>query len=599
MRNPDDGLGKVEIKSGEVFTDFSTHQIRGEIHMVNESTSKVIERITERVEFYYDEIYPKILKLVTNRDDFNVKLGYFEKQSLGDYKQKWDVFFEEIKKQYEEKKWNNPFLARVIYNTVLYLPMQVTTKYLADQALTIRMSSGMLNKFTAFSRLVELSKGKIPHTNTLFTSLKDLIEDAEIYTSNEMFQVDMYLGSGRSTQVVNKRILEEAETYLNDLVYIGKNSPGNYHVDSEDFEMYVDLCTSIIIVSSLLTFYSSSYHKHATAFIHQKLAHGVLPLIKKAPTFIYVESQYETTYLSFEEAIDLLLTSKDRMTLIRVREYLRNSFKADAMFTLLGHEKFQDIQENFKNVVGDTFMGSQHYVSGLFVEGAGLFEESIADLNNNALEVAKSNPHARWIRTMKGEYYVDRKDLEEEEEGRAEVDSIEENTETESETQSQEKDGEQEQKCTCPCPVHGDVRDKGDATESKDQFSITHRKKSDEVAQLIYTSVGDIDSYARLRSLSTVGIVASDKDSFQSNLNSLETVWKKHNNPVAKQFASLSLSPDDPLPHGKLGESIKDEKTKETEEKEESRNDVVEGTMSQEDSNSSEHRETESTSESP
>lgn len=570
MKNPDDGLGSVPHTPLRVFTDFSAHQIRGETHLSSSIPSKTAEAITMRLA-YLKELLPKITHLATNGTSDGIEIGKIDKQSFKSYQQKWEELFLEIKKQHEEKKWFNPFLSRVVYNAVTFLPVGYLTNKVSNMLHNATFSHQKNIDPFSFHEVLEgfkkIDKTKMPHGQSLYR-LKDILRDVDPLSHRDYFELDLYLQSGVSVAPVLRRVKEELTTSLSDLTYIAKNSPTYYSDERDDYTMYVDTAYSIVVTGWLSKQFSvSNTHTRVfETFVKDRLqTNEMIELIDSFPNPNLPKNDRTIESLSLQQIIDRILITEDVVEILRLGRLLKERHTAQEVFGI-EFGLLSKANEVYEKITGFKLISGETHVLRLFSKSAEVFQEALTDLNEKAMEVAKSNPHARWIRTAKGEYFIEREVLEDgalsaektNDEGRSESGGREaegnrtDQSTTVSATGSDEKSDQvsEDPRCTCNCPVHGDRT----SSTNNDEVVFESTVKYGKVKELIYASIMDIEQYARLRMLGTVGL----SDDSRSDLSTLSTSWSTYNKVFNKKASTISPHGDEALPHGRLGETIND-----------------------------------------
>lgn len=574
MKNPDDGLGSVPHTPLRVFTDFSAHQIRGETHLSSSIPSKTVEAISMRLT-YLKELLPKIVKLATNGTSEDIEIGKIDQQSFQSYQKKWEELFLEIKKYHEEKKWFNPFLSRVVYNGITFLPVGYLTNQISKMINGIVFKHlGIADQFVFHETLVKMkniNKTKMPHGHS-FYRLNDILGDVDPLSHRDYFEIDLYLQSGSSVKPVLARVKEELKTAMSDLTYVAKHSPTNYSDERDDLAMYVDTAYGIVVTGWLLKQFNhlnDANDRNFETFVKDRLqTNEIIDLVNSLPNPNHSKEGNTFESLSLEQIIDKILNTTDVIEMLRLGRLLKERHTAQEVFGLeLG--LLNNANEAYEKITGFKLISGDTHVLKLFSKSAEVFQEALTDLNEKAMEVAKSNPHARWIRTAKGEYFIEREVLEDgvSETGLGGQTSTEEDgdinggRETEGDRVDQptteQNDGgsvvptstsDQKPECTCNCPVHGD------RITSNDEVELESVIKYGEVKELVYASIMDIEQYARLRVLGTVGL----SDDSRSDLSTLSTSWSKYNKIFDKKVSTISPHGDEALPHGRLGETIND-----------------------------------------
>lgn len=523
----DDGLNKVNVKVDAVFSDYSPHQIRGEVHMVNGGVTKTIDHIKERVSAFTETFLPKLINLISSGKK-HVNITDLDNLSYPKYKRDWETLFQEIKTFHEEKQWTNPFLARVMYNAGVFLPTAMMTKELKFHLLRLHEDKETYEKLLGLNLTMPHGLPSSKSSNYLFNG-----------KSIRSFRLKQYIASGEVFAPYLTRVTEEMEVYLLDLLYIAKNSPTHYSDDKDDIEMYVDCIYNIAVGYILISFFnpSKTFIERFHSFRVDKLSYLVIP----SASDFYAESK---GIYDLEEIYKIITTSEDKIELayysylIHNDNHLLNWYNGlteEQVFKIMEHYIFHEI--DWRSGILANFWKKKEL--DFFSK---LFNEAIADMNNNALELAKSEPHARWIRTLKGEYFVDKEKPEEKE--KDEKKSEEENEDAGSSIPS--KKLTRPIGCICKfdkhCPRHGHIED---LPEDEDPYASL--EDVGEVKRLVYTAVGDINAYARLRRTATVGLNKDDT-------NIVDTI---------ERYTAFNIAPfgDEALPHGKLG-SVKDNEKK-------------------------------------
>lgn len=575
MKNPDDGLGSVPHTPLRVFTDFSAHQIRGETHLSSSIPSKTAEAIKMRLS-YLKELLPKIVKLATNGTSEDIEIGKIDQQSFQSYQKKWEELFLEIKKYHEEKKWFNPFLSRVVYNGITFLPVGYLTNQISKMINGIVFKHlGIADQFVFHETLVKMkniNKTKMPHGHS-FYRLNDILGDVDPLSHRDYFELDLYLQSGSSVKPVLARVKEELKTAMSDLTYVAKHSPTNYSDERDDLAMYVDTAYGIVVTGWLLKQFNhlnDVNDRNFETFVNDRLqANEIIELVNSLPNPNHSTEGKALEPLSLGQIVDKILITTDLIEMLRLGRLLKERHTAQEVFGLefgllnKANEVYEKIT-GFKLISGDT------HVLKLFSKSAEVFQEALTDLNEKAMEVAKSNPHVRWIRTAKGEYFIEREVLEDgshatvlgsqtstEKTGDTDGGRETEGNRVDQSTTEQNDAGsvvpastsDQKPECTCNCPVHGDRSNSDD-----EGVELETTVKYGEVKELVYASIMDIEQYARLRVLGTVGL----SDDSRSDLSTLSTSWSTYNKVFNKKASTISPHGDEALPHGRLGETIND-----------------------------------------
>lgn len=327
-----------------------------------------------------------------------IELDYLLKFDQKSYLCWWEKVFEHLQKEHHERNWFNPFTNRHVYNFIKVFPSRMIGALLFE---TIRRNTEEINKGLPrvimndqIIQILQTDWWKVP-----FILKPHEIDQLKTFANNTnslLLDKLMLFVNGAEKHYEQYRIAEEllvGEFHVTDNIY--HNQYLNFIDEDSRHEAVANMRYQLLVMETLLQL--------PGVLVSHTSNHCISSALTDSDRLPFGRIAFQTL-TEFERLIQILKTSEDMFELIIAANKIKQHYIHELKSFVMTPE-FQEIAERFKEMVGVPIFAD---LTSLAAESDISIEESLAYYGRDLFTASESAPLSRWIRTLDGEYYVDR-----------------------------------------------------------------------------------------------------------------------------------------------------------------------------------------------